>query len=235
MVKQLISSSHGVTTQPQLKRLCADITETLGVDYYLIALFTPLNTQHYDVFLINNYPEDWMEWYFEHNYRQSDPVLEYAKSGVAPILWHRDFDAMPTDQQEVMEKAVEYGLKDGISIPIHGKGGTIGVFSVANSEHIPDDKAFEIEANMLSIWPYLHSAMSRVNVCEPKTLTDREKEVLTWTAEGKTSWEASQIIGVSESTINFHIKNCINKLDAVNRHHAIAKAIIGGVIAPDKL
>jgi DNA-binding CsgD family transcriptional regulator len=56
------------------------------------------------------------------------------------------------------------------------------------------------------------------------TLTPREEEVLYWTAQGKTSWEISNIISRSTATVNFYTQRIIGKLDAVNKYHATIKA-----------
>ena len=61
-------------------------------------------------------------------------------------------------------------------------------------------------------------------------LTHRERECLMWTANGKTSWEIAVILGVSESTATFHLRNATTKLKASNRAHAAAKAIWLGLI-----
>lgn len=39
----------------------------------------------------------------------------------------------------------------------------------------------------------------------------REKEILKWTAEGKTSAEIAMILSISENTVNFHQKNMQKK------------------------
>jgi len=56
-----------------------------------------------------------------------------------------------------------------------------------------------------------------------QTLTVREKECLLWSAEGKTSLETSVILNITESTINFHLKNVIKKLDCMNKTQAVQK------------
>jgi len=61
-------------------------------------------------------------------------------------------------------------------------------------------------------------------------LSARECEVLYWVAYGKTSWEISRILKVSERTINFHVAKCIRKLNAANRSHAAVKAVQIGAI-----
>ncbi|WHS32564.1 helix-turn-helix transcriptional regulator [Brucella sp. NM4] len=39
-----------------------------------------------------------------------------------------------------------------------------------------------------------------------RVLTEQEKNVLYWTAEGKTQWEISVILGIAETTVKTHLK-----------------------------
>lgn len=61
-------------------------------------------------------------------------------------------------------------------------------------------------------------------------LSKRERVVLEWLKKGKSSWDISKIMNISERTVNFHIYNIIQKLDALNRTHAVAIAIEKGLI-----
>lgn len=61
-------------------------------------------------------------------------------------------------------------------------------------------------------------------------LSLREKEVLNWLKKGKSSWEISAILNIGESTVNFHITNIMQKLNAVSRTQAVAVAIEQGLI-----
>ena len=63
-------------------------------------------------------------------------------------------------------------------------------------------------------------------------LTSREKECLLWVARGKSSWEVSQILEISEQTVVFHLKNSMKKLEVFNRTHAVVRAIQLGLIVP---
>lgn len=69
----------------------------------------------------------------------------------------------------------------------------------------------------------LHHAESRRRL-DPQ-LTAREHDCLLWAGEGKTDWEISVILGISRSTVIKHIAAAREKLGAVNKAHAIAKAI----------
>ena len=61
-------------------------------------------------------------------------------------------------------------------------------------------------------------------------LTDREKEVMQWVKEGKSNWELSMILDISERTVKFHVQNVEKKLNAVNRAHAVALAMDYGML-----
>lgn len=69
-----------------------------------------------------------------------------------------------------------------------------------------------------------------VDVSGGVALTPRERDSLALVAEGKTDWEISVILGVSEATARFHVDNARRKLGAVNRAHAVAKMARHGLL-----
>ncbi|MGV5212232.1 LuxR C-terminal-related transcriptional regulator, partial [Pseudomonas aeruginosa] len=64
----------------------------------------------------------------------------------------------------------------------------------------------------------------------PVCLSHREREILQWTADGKSSGEIAIILSISESTVNFHHKNIQKKFDAPNKTLAAAYAAALGLI-----
>jgi DNA-binding CsgD family transcriptional regulator len=68
----------------------------------------------------------------------------------------------------------------------------------------------------------------------PKTiaLNEREVEVLTWAARGKTSAEIAKILDLTKRTVDFHIDNARGKLGAATRTEAVLKAATGRLIEP---
>lgn len=56
-------------------------------------------------------------------------------------------------------------------------------------------------------------------------LTPRERELLQWSAQGKTTEDISCILGVTANTVESHQRNIRVKLDAINVAHAIVKAL----------
>jgi DNA-binding response OmpR family regulator len=63
-------------------------------------------------------------------------------------------------------------------------------------------------------------------------LNDREIEVLTWAARGKTSLQISRKLRLAKRTVDFHIDNARIKLRASTRTAAVIKAAAAGLIEP---
>ncbi|WYX27042.1 helix-turn-helix domain-containing protein [Achromobacter xylosoxidans] len=64
----------------------------------------------------------------------------------------------------------------------------------------------------------------------PVRLSPRESASLHWSAIGKTSWETARILDISESTVNFHLRNACRKLQVRGRRAAVATAIRRGLL-----
>jgi len=60
-------------------------------------------------------------------------------------------------------------------------------------------------------------------------LTDRELEVLCQIRDGYKNKQIAVNLGIAETTVNFHIKNIVDKLQASDRTHAVAIAIRRGL------
>jgi PAS domain S-box-containing protein len=74
-------------------------------------------------------------------------------------------------------------------------------------------------------------APARERTREPRgLLTKREREILGMVAMGRGStWIAAEL-GVSASTVETHVRHCLDKLGARNRAHAIALGLLAGEI-----
>lgn len=61
-------------------------------------------------------------------------------------------------------------------------------------------------------------------------LTDREREVLTLLVEGLTNPEIAERLGISRSTVKYHVSNILTKLQAESRTEAVAVALQNGIL-----
>jgi DNA-binding NarL/FixJ family response regulator len=75
-------------------------------------------------------------------------------------------------------------------------------------------------------------AASRQSASEEAALTEREIEVLQLAGEGAINREIAAALHLSESTVNYHMRNILSKLHFRNRTEAAAYAVRKGLIAP---
>jgi DNA-binding CsgD family transcriptional regulator len=61
-------------------------------------------------------------------------------------------------------------------------------------------------------------------------LTAREREVLGWTAQGKSQGLVAQILGVSPHTVDFHLRSLLRKLAVGNKQQAVLRALQLGLL-----
>ena len=61
-------------------------------------------------------------------------------------------------------------------------------------------------------------------------LSPRELEILQLSAGGKTAYEISKILSLSERTVNYHVQNVIEKLNVCNKISAVIAAARAGII-----
>ncbi len=74
--------------------------------------------------------------------------------------------------------------------------------------------------------PHLHFALIRASSMSKTVgaLSKREREILHWIKNGKTSGETAKALNIAERTVVFHVQNAMRKLGAANRAQAVALA-----------
>lgn len=236
-IQQYINEINSGTSKKDIEHICKNICETQGYEYFILGLTVPSSIETSSSVIIDSYPVKWLARYISEAYYEIDPVILHCSERTTPILW-RDVPEMTRHRYKsgavVMEEACAFGLKDGITVPIHGLRGEKGVFTLATSQEQIDPRVvLQTLTVMQNLVPYLYEALVRLREEEEQKsvmLTLREKECLMWACAGKSSWEISQILGVSERTVIFHLGNVTAKTGSVNRQHAIAKSLVTGLV-----
>ncbi len=100
------------------------------------------------------------------------------------------------------------------------------------TENNPPDGVLMREWTILA--NYFHCHMLRINGINADNeliISARELDCLRWTAAGKSAWEASVILGISERTVRFHLNAAREKLNSATTAQAVAKAISQNIIS----
>jgi LuxR family transcriptional regulator, quorum-sensing system regulator CviR len=179
----------------------------------------------------HSYPESFLTEYVSRNYFRVDNVMLDA---ITTCRAHYCFEGTDGRPPEITALCRDFGLSEGYVLgsrsAVPGAGGSLFVLKSRSLRREP-----RAAAVMDLLAPHLHLALYQaLDVDRPRAspvaLSAREREVMRWLNEGKSSWEASVILGVSERTVNFHVYNVIKKLGAANRAQALAIAARSGLL-----
>jgi DNA-binding CsgD family transcriptional regulator len=182
------------------------------------------------------YPGDWYRRYSEKAYGSVDAVVQISAMTNAAFCWHSVPSFLPLSQaqQTIFAEARAVGLRNGVTVPIHHLNGKVEIvsFATTSSENLRPN----IQTQMQAIGSLLALRQQELEKFEPVTpsitLSERERECLTWVAIGKSSWDIARILNISTNTVNFHVKNAIQKLGCNNRVFAVVLALRLGLIQP---
>ena len=118
----------------------------------------------------------------------------------------------------------------GIAFPVHADRGQCGLVVFLGSEiALLQDALYEIHARCFSLF----AAVARIRPGDAgrmRAISKRELECLKLTANGNTSEEIARLLKLSVHTANQYLTQSTQKLNAVNRNQAVAKALRLGLI-----
>ena len=216
-------------------RVLRDVAEKNGLPYFsYLHLKGRAQTDRF----IANYPQEWRDRYERKLYIHYDPVVAVGRRSRLPYFWNNSGFISPYKkaEQKVFHEAGNYGINTGYSIPIAGKIGELGLFSVAARSDRQLLEAVNGAAHLIYVLGLqLHDHVLSLGPEEPPNqppieLTARELECLKWAAEGLTTEQISDLMAISSATVNYHFNKIIPKFGAANRHHAAIKAVRLGLI-----
>lgn len=166
-----------------------------------------------------------------------DPVLQRLKRASTPFIYDQAFYA-DAGAGELWEEQALYGYRNGVAMALHLPGGRHFLLGVDRNEHLPrsektltrllaDLQLLAVHTQEAAVRLLLDEAMAAGEI---PSLTARELEVLRWTMIGKDTWSLAQILQITESTANFHLRNAERKLGVSSKFQAVLRAMAIGLL-----
>lgn len=221
--------TDSVKTEREVFDELAGIVRKIGFEYCSLGVRAPVVGTAPQEYWWTTYPQDWQNVYLSQNYMNIDPVLGATLNSPIPVIWN---DALFVNQRGFWEEARAHGVCHGWTLAVHGRHGETGVISLARSAGpLSNDELADTEGKLVWLSHTANGVIDQLiarrnSPANMPSLTIREREVLRWTAMGKTSDEIGIILGISARTVNFHVTTILEKLEAVNKTQAVAKAVI---------
>ena len=185
-------------------------------------------------FFFNTWPAEWLLQYQQNDFVRHDLLPMVARFSAQTFTWLEALRGRtPTiKQREHHEWAKGIGVVDAIAVPIHYPGGDFGLcVSIANH---PIEDTFERNAlQMASLFAHQRcrdlGSKSEASSA-PTLLTPREVECLRWVLKGKSDTDIGKILGISHTTVHFHIERTKKKLGVKTRTQAAAVVVSLGYL-----
>jgi len=187
----------------------------------------------------------WTADYIKAGLFRSDFVYRACQVTALPFIW--SYDSLPEVVPGMRQRATVReargmaqllkitGFRGGISVPVRAPGGFFGYLAFVSSDHLKDltPRCEDCSDHLLGIAYRFYDAISEklaLRGALDHRLTPRQLQCLKLIAIGKTLDETAEILGLSYSTVRFHLKGAEVNLGTLNRASAIRKAAALGVL-----
>ncbi len=204
--------------------------QQLGFDHVAFGFQAPYPITQPKITLLNNYPDAWQTRYTQAGYLFTDPTVAHGRQSQTPMVWDTTlFASNPT----LWTDAQDHGIRTGWAQSSLERNGAGSLLTLSRStEPLTAPELTSKETAMRWLVQVAHVSLSRAILCDHterhSPLTFREREVLQWSADGKSAQDIADILNVSKSTVDFHLKNVVHKLQTPNKTAAVARAALMG-------
>jgi len=186
---------------------------------------------------IGDHPQEFTDHFGGEEFINADVTAIHCMTKTTPFIWHQfeRYDGITEEQRQYMEGGAQFDMNVGVTIPVRFKQVGGGGMGLASKDL--DSKEF------MKVWDsHQHEILTITNVFDELTrtehineifnLTAREKDILTWLANGITIQQIAYKLKRKPSTIETQLRGARQKLEARNNVQAITKAMLFNLINP---
>jgi len=234
LVFDTIADVSRLDSLPQVSATLRDALAQFGFTTVGINGLPPPSDGAEPIILTESTPDGYRDCYYDERFYLIDHVGAAGRTAYEPFR----FDEAPYDRTNeaahlrFLQALESYGIGKGLVVPIGRPANVPVCVWFAGENPALHGEMLQVTQLIALFAANKAIALSRPPQAPagPSNLTPSEREVLQWTAAGKTSWEISVIKGLSERAINKTIADAMVKLDAVTRAQAVVNAIRIGEI-----
>lgn len=237
MRRQDLLDLSAATDRAALQTRLVGVAQSLGFPFLSATLVVEQPGAPAVTVSVNESPQAYAEIQNDAVSGSRDPVWNKLKTASVPVVYDQSFYAA-AGEGGLWEEQAPFGYRNGVAMALHLPGGRHFLLGVDRHERLPrNDRAMmRLMADLQLLAVHTQEAAVRVLLDEAlalgeiPSLTTRELEVLRWTMVGKDAWSVAQLLEVTESTVNFHLRNAERKLGVSGKHQAVLRAMALGLL-----
>lgn len=179
-------------------------------------------------------PEGFRDLYIHERFYRVDHICAHARTATEPFRYSEaPYDRNESREHQRFTQAIEtYEVGKGLVVPL-GRFANVPacVWLAGKNPDLNEDANHATE--LIALFAASKArVLSDLSDTEARTsrLTPREREVLTWVAQGKSSWEIGEILSIAKRTVDEHTQTATRKLHAITRTQTVINAIRIGEI-----
>lgn len=183
---------------------------------------------------VGNTPEAFLEISRDNSFARRDPVHQRLTHLTKPLIYDQAF-YVDAGAGELWEMYAPFGYRTGVAVGVQMSGYRRLLLGMDREAPLPKDpsKLNRMIADLQLLAVHAQEAAGRLLLSQRSVetrLPPRQLEILKLTMEGKSAWVVGSLLGISENTVNYHMKQLFKLLDVSTKHQAVLKAMELGIL-----
>ncbi|WP_218147009.1 helix-turn-helix transcriptional regulator [Sphingobium sp. AP50] len=232
-----MDACRAISDESGLRDVLRDMTEKLGFNQYALLHHVDLAHPPAHSITLISYEDSWMERIIKNRYFKDDPILAASNRRLTGFGWREvpEIIRLSRRQRRILHEARAHGLRDGFTVPAQLAGEYRGTCSFAA------DRTIELTPDVVGcaqlVGMFCFEVARRITnqasaaPAEIPELTQRQLDCLVHVGSGKTNWETSVILGVSEDTVDKHVLGAMRRYGVGKRTLLIVRALFDGQLS----
>ncbi len=219
-LETMVDNINKINSKENLNKFLSDIETVFNYSWAGMLIFEPSLNRSYITKYFGNVPSSLINLI-----SKDQKIKQYCLNESSPVNYR---DLFVDSHISPIESLFTHQQIELI-IPINGFGSELSCLIFAIPMPVMTSKVVEKIGWYWLLLSTLVYSKYRKNIAQSlNDLTKRELECIRWASEGKTSWEISRLLTISQRTVDFHLANCITKTDSISRQQAIVKCVLDG-------
>jgi DNA-binding CsgD family transcriptional regulator len=230
-----IDFSKRAVDSAELNNRFSHLIGTAGFDHFACVNHADFASGEKAGVMMHNYPTSWVKAYKEEQLYKGDFVYLRAGQHRLPFQWDEPWllNSLTPSEKRVREKARSAGLNNGFTVPIMVPGDRLASCTFTSRSKFDFEALPTLHLTAL----FFHEGLRRLSArnkarIAPRTLTSRQRNILTYVAEGKSTDIIASLLGISRHTVDEHIETVLQKYAVGSRIQAVVRALQDGSINP---
>jgi LuxR family transcriptional regulator, quorum-sensing system regulator BjaR1 len=215
----------------KLVALFRDYLDEMSLGPFALAEISSAGDDWRDNLILGTVPDTYLKEYFATRSLFDSPIFRTAQYACEPTPLSQVYnqDQLNRRGHIIYQRASKYGLQEGYCFPLKGRDCRPTLMLIAGDfRPLPPQALMILEMVILAFYRRacdLSPGSALQSIRPDGGLSDRERETLSWVAQGKTDWEIAQLLEISERTVHYHIENAKKKMMVPTRLQAVVEAI----------